>query len=481
MTTQAKPSDTFRWANVGGSIVVPPSGKKDVGHVTAERPPAQYENYLKNGAYQWHNFVDAFFSNGGNGNGLAIGHTDLGNDAEATVTPIALHRDYVGNARSLVDHNGYRMGEVSELDEAWQSAPVTIQVPMGNFQSVGGTWSFTSNFWQNTASGTLSCSLSDLVPPNAVITSIVWSFNKSTAGDTIGFDYQTYLNGTGTSRVFKSINTGTGNATTDQMVSPTSGQGPQQIGFGGVPAAACDDTVLQVSTTETTTIKLFGCRITYVIPSPNWTYSQATLGASASGDAVSLVDPQSGLNQRGVRLVGAAISANAGNSVLAGPWDAWLDDNLAYVAEFMVKTGTITDGSAHRLFRLGVQHNHAGALDWFAALYSDATFANWQLQVVDGAGTTNTDSGVAIAASTVYRVRIEIFGGSTSSAGAGHARIRLFLNGAKVADVTSNTFTADKIRSYFKVATSSATGGPYDVTIGRVRRCWNHLLAGDNL
>src|SRR4029077_3731284 len=31
--------------------------------------------------------------------------------AETSVTPLEIGRDYLGNTRSLVDHNGYRMGQ----------------------------------------------------------------------------------------------------------------------------------------------------------------------------------------------------------------------------------------------------------------------------------------------------------------------------------------------------------------------------------
>lgn len=56
----AKPSSLPRWADVGGAIVVPNSGKLDVGWVAAERPPAQYQNWLLNLGYQW----DAYLSDG---------------------------------------------------------------------------------------------------------------------------------------------------------------------------------------------------------------------------------------------------------------------------------------------------------------------------------------------------------------------------------------------------------------------------------
>ena len=49
----AKPTNTPRWANSGGAIVEPTSGKKDVGWVVAEKPPAQFWNWLANLTWQW--------------------------------------------------------------------------------------------------------------------------------------------------------------------------------------------------------------------------------------------------------------------------------------------------------------------------------------------------------------------------------------------------------------------------------------------
>lgn len=49
----AKPGSVPRWANAGGAITVPPSGKQDVGWVAGEAPPAEYFNWLHNLAYQW--------------------------------------------------------------------------------------------------------------------------------------------------------------------------------------------------------------------------------------------------------------------------------------------------------------------------------------------------------------------------------------------------------------------------------------------
>jgi hypothetical protein len=57
-----KPVTVPRWANVSGSLITPSSGKLDVGFVTAERPPAQYLNWLLKWNGDWAQYLsDAAF------------------------------------------------------------------------------------------------------------------------------------------------------------------------------------------------------------------------------------------------------------------------------------------------------------------------------------------------------------------------------------------------------------------------------------
>lgn len=53
-----KPTSTPRWADVGGDIVEPSAGKKNVGWLADERPPAQYFNWLLNTIYLWCKWID---------------------------------------------------------------------------------------------------------------------------------------------------------------------------------------------------------------------------------------------------------------------------------------------------------------------------------------------------------------------------------------------------------------------------------------
>lgn len=62
----AKPTVIPRWANVGGSIVTPPSGKLDVGWLAGEKPPAQYENWKGYYTFKWIEWIDSIFGSSGN-------------------------------------------------------------------------------------------------------------------------------------------------------------------------------------------------------------------------------------------------------------------------------------------------------------------------------------------------------------------------------------------------------------------------------
>jgi len=404
----------------------------------------------------------------------------LANAAEASVGPINGNLDYLGNLRSLVDHNGYRMGQVTEMDERWDVGPVTASVPIFNALVSSGTWAYsTSGGWSNTASGVLLLSLDGLIPAGAIITNVVFSFSRGTTGDTNLFEL---IDGTGGSQIVatgKSVTSGTGLSTTDLMASPTSGFAVQEMGF--VAGSTLANQFLRITTTITSSFNLWGVKVTYTLAPSNWVYSHATVGIAAPGgtDLLTLLDPQSGLNQRGAQLKGAAVSATAGASQLAATNECFMDANSAYLMEWMCKTGTITDGSAHRMFAMGLGQLITGAAPGIS-VYNDNTFANWQLRTIL-TSTVTTDSGVAIAANTVYRFRLEVFGANVSSAGAGNVRVRLYINGVKVVDVTPATTGIGAIGPKFFAGTNGTTGGPYDITVGRVRRAWNHLLAADNL
>jgi len=53
-----KPSTLPRWADAGGALTTPMSGKQDVGWLVNEKPPAQIMNWLQNNVYQWMQYLN---------------------------------------------------------------------------------------------------------------------------------------------------------------------------------------------------------------------------------------------------------------------------------------------------------------------------------------------------------------------------------------------------------------------------------------
>ena len=94
-----KPTDLARWADTGGAIVIPPSGKQNVGWVAGERPPAQFMNWLAHRNYLWNEYLR-------DGNISSLDENDV--------------------IRSFVDQYGYRAGQISEWAEHWKLATIPL-------------------------------------------------------------------------------------------------------------------------------------------------------------------------------------------------------------------------------------------------------------------------------------------------------------------------------------------------------------------
>lgn len=482
----AKPSSLPRWANVGGAIVTPGAGKLDVGWVTAERPPAQYLNWYQNLVYLWVLWLSDLFTSGGQ----AKGNMDLGTTAEANLAPLATYRDYLQKTRANVDHNGYRMGQVSELDEDWRAEPVKISVPLAAGIVTQGAPTINNGSWRYTAaSQTFRTEVQ--VPQGAIITNVIVYWNQQNAANsasaTLEYDGSRLSASVPGQRTRTLAGGGIGNFSVDVM--NPSGSAPTYLLTKR--AAATISSWLQIwiqTSAVTTSTDILDIEVTYILPPDGWDYTGVSTdqasgaGTGTNNDRFQYVDPQANLNQRGLQLLGGVVSSgSAGQSVLAGKWETFHDTNVAYAMEFMVRTGTISDATNRRQFALGIQNNNAGGLNRFVYFFNQDTTTNWQLRVV-GSATADTDTGVAIAANTTYRMRLEIYGASLNSSG--NVKIRAYINGTLVAETNSSTLpAADKIRPYFKAGVSAGgtTCGPYDFTLGRVRRVWNHLLTQDNL
>lgn len=396
---------------------------------------------------------------------------------EASIVPLRVFRDFQGNARSLVDHRGQRMGEVSEIDENWAVTPVTVPVPMSAGTPAGGgssQWGFNGGTWQffNTSAGSTSMifSLGGAVPVGAIITSVVFNYKRDTAGDSLQFQLLKLINGVGTLLVGTNSTSGTGQVALDIMATPSSGHGPQQA------STTYDDLEIWVSAnTVATTFELYSVIVTYILPPRGWTLSQATMGLITAGDALTFDAPDANINHRSLHLTSAASGSVSGIDALSGPSEVWLNTDVAFAMEFMVRTGTITDGAASAGFTVGMQ---APSPNQVIALTAGST-GNWKLTTIVSLSANVTDSGVAIAANTTYRVRIEVYGINRNTTT--KTRAVLYINGTKVAEDATRTYTDEAWNVLASVSATTQPSGPYDIRVGRIRRTWNHIAAGDLL
>lgn len=116
----AKPSFLPRWADVLGKIVVPSSGKQDVGFVAEEKPPEGFLNWLFNGAYQWLSYLDAIESE-------ALSWIAAQTFRRLILAPTAAPATLVAKsyqtslAQFLIDSNGFPMGRYYSRDLTWDT------------------------------------------------------------------------------------------------------------------------------------------------------------------------------------------------------------------------------------------------------------------------------------------------------------------------------------------------------------------------
>lgn len=394
--------------------------------------------------------------------------------SETTYAPLLIGRDYAFHGRTHIDHNGYRMGQVSEKDEHWIVSTRTEHVPLPYvFVAGGGGLSLGRTF--STTNDVMVVRLGDVVPDGATITSLQITYNSSVNTNQLSGEIdRTTLAGVQTTPVSRTVATAIGYNTFDIMVTPTAGHGP----VNQTTVAGLDLLLKAVSITPGKTVQIVDVQVTYVMDPTGWTWSGVTTeSAAANGDSRSYQDPIAGFNQRHVQLVTTADGVVAGSTVLVSNYDVFAEAGTVYEKEWMLKTGTIDDASHGCEILLGFEFATAQrrVYMWF-----DNGSPNWQLGVLVGVGITLLDTGVAVAANTVYRVRLELSGTGANSSGL--VQTRLFINGALVATSQRNDLpTSDKIRTILAMATGGNVGGPYDVRVGRLRKVWNHLQTQDAL
>lgn len=100
-----KPTDLPRWSDVGGDIVEPTSGKKDVGWVSAERPPAQYFNWLLNQGYKWLKWLD-------DNADIILRTLSVNRPDDTDSSPVVRFTDQDNRGRIYVGPNGHFGGPV---------------------------------------------------------------------------------------------------------------------------------------------------------------------------------------------------------------------------------------------------------------------------------------------------------------------------------------------------------------------------------
>lgn len=409
--------------------------------------------------------------------------------SDTDVTPITVWRDGFLNRRSTIDHNGYRMGQVTEINQEWYTGLRTFVIPVGTSWTSGtsvanmsttrtidpGSGSGIGLFTVTTGSGSFFVNLPIFV--GTTLKAVTFVAFKSSATDT--FSYSVVSKAVGTLFSGTVPGTGTGTITTVLTAAVSSPNiSLTQTDFFWIALASGFGNTNSTVLTATVT----------VIEDPQgWLFVPAIDATNLNCTTTrEYNDPTVVINQRTARLITqiqASGAAPALGSLSTTLYECFLNADVAYVQEWILRTGTISDATNNRLFAAGIQNNNAGAGNRFVYFYNPNTITNWQLRIVGSSGGVDTDTGVAITANTTYRMRLEIFGANVSSAGGTNFRVRGYINGAKIVDIIVTTLpVADMIRPYFQIGTTTtANGGPYDFSIGRVRRVWNHLLNGDNL
>lgn len=197
--------------------------------------------------------------------------------------------------------------------------------------------------------------------------------------------------------------------------------------------------------------------------------------AFAGAGARSYNDPTADLPYRNVNInSGTATNAGILTSVPIG----YVGADQTFVAEWEVRTGSVGSGATAIQHKFIVKFSHAAAWDYYVGLSALPSTANWTAEVITGS-TSQTSTGVAVAANTTYRMRIEIIGDNNQS-GSGFL-IRWFINGTLVHSLTTSALSADVIRLEASVTNPAAGPASYAVDLSPIKCRWNNRLTPDTL
>lgn len=180
-------------------------------------------------------------------------------------------------------------------------------------------------------------------------------------------------------------------------------------------------------------------------------------GALSSGD---LTNPTSTFPHRHITLNVPA----TGSYTLTPEFAYYVDDNAYCTFEALIRTSsTLITAAAN--YDIGLQVVDGASNQNYAILSAIGGAGNWRARAI-GAATTNTDTGVALAASKTLLFRIEIMGANVAGLAAGTFRARYYINDVLVATNDFAMTGNGTIRPYFKSAPAGLDNG---LKIGRVR------------
>lgn len=164
-------------------------------------------------------------------------------------------------------------------------------------------------------------------------------------------------------------------------------------------------------------------------------FTAATSGTGAGASANSGNTDNGGNPGWGVVSTGTTTTGRAA-FMISGGFSSILLGRGAWVVETIARLPILSDGTETFTLLLGLNDTASGAMvDGVAFRYTHAVNGGrWECVARNNATETVVDSGVSVAATTNYKLRIEINAAGTSA--------QFFINGASVGTITTNIPTA---------------------------------------
>ncbi len=398
---------------------------------------------------------------------------------ETTFTPVTKWRDWQQNTRFLVDNQGFPGGQISVKDENWfvpATVPVTVD-PVTGYKIAGSAALTTSpplgvSFTTSTDQWAVPLDRAP-IPLGSIVTAVTVFYQSTNAANTLTGAFN--VGSLSSNLVSRTVTTPNAFSSFDVMFQPASTQWRKAI-------KDSERIQLQLSCTISGgSINIYTIQVKYLVPPVGWT-PQLGNGGTATADGTvgtietfNILDPISGLNQRHVQLIARNASRE---TVLLSELELFVDDDVTHSMEFMVKTGTVIDGT--NVCSPSIGYVSATGAIW--RFFRNQADANWSLAASINGGSTggSLDTGVAFASNTVYRMKLEFQGSNRNSTG--FVRIRGWINGTLVATIPMGAVVVPAaVQLRLRIGVDGSTAGPYDIRIGRIHRAWNHLAAGDNV